>query len=309
MKAKISNINKNRLMNVDFCSLSFASSFEGVLATAPVIERLLLIEYNKPWTEQPIKNNDLPNDVKKYLQQCIDDQIFSRIILIKHKKSEKGKINIYAVNNRAVSPFVNHFLIKDYDELLHMDFTKCFGELESAKLNKEFYLVCTNGKVDKCCAKFGIPLYKSLEALDENVWQCTHITGCRFAPNVISVPYLHYYGHLDLKEIPQLYQSLKGKKIYSPKYRGRTCFTNEVQAAEYFLRNEIDEFDYQSLEMLSSKHEGELFYVCFLHLESGTKYIIELSSQKSKEKYILNCKQTNNHVMVFDLIKIFKNKS
>lgn len=50
-------------------------------------------------------------------------------------------------------------------------------------------LVCTHAKHDQCCAIRGRPVAQALAArLPEQVWECTHLGGDRFAPNVMLLP-------------------------------------------------------------------------------------------------------------------------
>ena len=51
-------------------------------------------------------------------------------------------------------------------------------------------LVCTNGRHDPCCATFGRPLARVLRegAQRDDVWECSHIGGDRFAANIVILP-------------------------------------------------------------------------------------------------------------------------
>jgi hypothetical protein len=62
--------------------------------------------------------------------------------------------------------------------------------------------VCTHGSRDRCCARFGYPLYEALLALAAGarglrVWRTSHTGGHRFAPTMIEMPAGRYWGHLD----------------------------------------------------------------------------------------------------------------
>lgn len=59
-------------------------------------------------------------------------------------------------------------------------------------------LVCTHGVHDACCAIRGRPVAAALAARwPDLVWECTHVGGDRFAPNVVLLPQGFYYGNLD----------------------------------------------------------------------------------------------------------------
>ena len=59
-------------------------------------------------------------------------------------------------------------------------------------------LVCAHGVHDTCCAVEGRPVAAALaERWPGRVWECSHVGGDRFAPNVVLLPDGFYYGGLD----------------------------------------------------------------------------------------------------------------
>ena len=59
-------------------------------------------------------------------------------------------------------------------------------------------LVCAHGVHDACCAIRGRPVAAALaEHFPGQVWECSHVGGDRFAPNVVLLPDGFYYGNLD----------------------------------------------------------------------------------------------------------------
>lgn len=51
-------------------------------------------------------------------------------------------------------------------------------------------LVCTNSKRDQCCALRGRPIVGELESvIPDQVWECTHTGGHRFAPTAVLLPH------------------------------------------------------------------------------------------------------------------------
>ena len=62
---------------------------------------------------------------------------------------------------------------------------------------KPLLLVCTNGAVDRCCASRGRPLAAALaSAHPDLVLESTHLGGCRFAANLLSLPSGEMHGRL-----------------------------------------------------------------------------------------------------------------
>jgi len=119
--------------------------------------------------------------------------------------------------------------------LLHLDLSSA-----GAPVEHPLFLVCTHGKHDRCCSKFGRPLYDAVrEQVEEDwVWQSTHIGGDRFAGNVVSLPDGVYYGRVEpAGSWPVLEAALRGE-VHLPHYRGRSCHSFPAQAAERAVREE-----------------------------------------------------------------------
>jgi hypothetical protein len=122
-----------------------------------------------------------------------------------------------------------------YDDLLELDLAATGVPVEHP-----LFLVCTHGKHDRCCSKFGRPLYDAIcEQVEEGwAWQSTHVGGDRFAGNVVSLPDGVYYGRVEPGESwPVLEAAVRGE-IHLPHYRGRSCHSFPAQAAERAVREE-----------------------------------------------------------------------
>ena len=62
-----------------------------------------------------------------------------------------------------------------------------------------FFLVCTHGRHDTCCAVEGRPVAAALESARPGaVWECSHVGGDRFAANVVAMPHGIYYGQVEM---------------------------------------------------------------------------------------------------------------
>jgi hypothetical protein len=109
------------------------------------------------------------------------------------------------------------------------------------RVNEPLYLVCTHGRHDACCSLRGNPIAKALsDAFPERTWQASHIGGDRFAANVVSLPSGVYYGRVDETDAVRLVTELDRGRLDLRHYRGRCCYPFPVQAAEFFLRREMD---------------------------------------------------------------------
>jgi len=119
-----------------------------------------------------------------------------------------------------------------YDDLRGLDLRD--GETAGHPL----FLVCTHGKHDRCCAKFGRPLYDAVREQVEDgwVWQSSHVGGDRFAGNVVVLPEGLYFGRVEPADAWSLLDEYLAGRIDLEHYRGRSAHTFSEQAAEIAIR-------------------------------------------------------------------------
>jgi len=119
------------------------------------------------------------------------------------------------------------------------------------------YLVCTHGRHDACCALRGRAVAASLvEQRPDLVWECSHIGGDRFAPNVLVLPQGLYYGRVQPSRSPDLVESHERSEVVVDLLRGRAVFRPVVQAAQHFARIENGSRSISDLEPLCVRETG-----------------------------------------------------
>jgi len=143
--------------------------------------------------------------------------------------------------------------LTSYDDLLDLDLAAWFDnqkEPEDAEqVDEPFYLVCNHGRRDRCCAKFGMPIYHALDAaVGERVWQTTHLGGHRFAPTLVVMPSGHCYGRVTLADIASLVEATEAGRLPSiDRLRGRCTYPTAVQVAEGRLRQQLGRWGFDDL--------------------------------------------------------------
>ena len=101
-------------------------------------------------------------------------------------------------------------------------------------------LVCTHGRRDRCCARYGFPVFRHLhESLPQDmIWQTSHIGGHRFAATLLLFPHAYCYGQLSAETALDVVQAWsEGQLAHGHLLRGRTCYPRWAQAAEIAWRN------------------------------------------------------------------------
>jgi (2Fe-2S) ferredoxin len=93
-------------------------------------------------------------------------------------------------------------------------------------------LVCAHGVHDVCCALRGRPVALKLASRwPEKVWECSHIGGDRFAPNVVLLPDGFYYGNLDPASALDTVEAHLAGTVLPDRLRGMARYLPPVQAA------------------------------------------------------------------------------
>lgn len=241
-----------------FCSESSRARREQIFATAPAVDVWLLLEYHGRWGPDALPVNELPADVRGHLQKLTRAIPRSRLLLIRQGYLPRPGIQLFVVRSREQNPGAVRFELSCYQDLLELTAEGLLlaGQPHEAPL----LLVCTHGKHDKCCAKFGFPLYRALrENADAQVWECSHVGGDRFAGNVIAMPHGAYYGHVCPADSGTLAEAQNAGSILLEKYRGRCCYGRTGQAGEYFIRSAagltgFDELRFRDAEAVAPEH-------------------------------------------------------
>lgn len=204
----------------------------------------LLVEYTEPWGPKALQDSRLSPEVKNYLNQLVRRIPRARLLFIKQERRHQRSFNFYIIRARERDPFIVRFELDDYEKLrsVYMDVAACAAGEHTAGgevMTEPLYLVCTHGKRDKCCAKFGYPVYKSLrEERDGLVWQSSHVGGDRFAANLLCFPHGLFYAHMTGETAREVVSRYEEKQMVLEKFRGRACYSYPVQAAEFFIRRE-----------------------------------------------------------------------
>ncbi|WP_299035819.1 sucrase ferredoxin [uncultured Pseudokineococcus sp.] len=93
-------------------------------------------------------------------------------------------------------------------------------------------LVCAHGRHDACCAVRGRPVAAALAARwPAATWECSHVGGDRFAPNLLVLPDGAYYGDLDPGSAEQVVADHLAGAVGTRHLRGVSSGPPVVQAA------------------------------------------------------------------------------
>jgi hypothetical protein len=218
-----------------FCADESRGNDEPLYATASRVDHWLLVEYRSLWSHDAFAGSGLTEQVKAHLREQQAARRRTRLLFIR-SRGRRGAPGLvaYAATSRVGEEGARRVAFEDYRDLLEHDLAGGAGE----PVEHPLLLVCTHGKHDPCCARYGRRLYDALadELEPDWVWQSTHVGGDRFAGNLVCLPYGLYYGRLDRASAATVLDELLAARVHLDPYRGRSCYSFAVQAAERAVR-------------------------------------------------------------------------
>lgn len=268
-----------------FCSQISYQAGETLFGTAPHVDVWFLLEYRDAWAAKATTDNHLPAAVQIWLNTQLDTVKNSRVQFVKQALPvARAGVTFFVVICRQASSLLYCFHLPDYESLLRLDIPGIVsGDSAYASLVRfePLYLVCTNGRRDPCCALFGLPLYNNLaRGLGRSVWQTTHLGGHRFAPTLVRFPEGIYYGRLSPEEVDTFMATQQRGQIYLENYRGRTCYNDVIQAADYFLRRETGQLELSWFHHLATHNpQDDDWLVQFVASTAGETHVIHLRTE------------------------------
>jgi hypothetical protein len=244
-----------------FCSELSRRAGERSMGTASTGAVWLLLEYPHGWGPRAFEESALPPEVKQFFTDGMARIRHSRLLFVKTDRGRRDpRMSLFVVRCRERSPFVVRLRLEKYFDALSYDLAAIAsgrdlqgGQVEDGPL----FLVCTHGRRDKCCAKFGGPLYNALrEHAGEAVWQSSHVGGDRFAGNLVCFPHGLFYAHATPEAGRRVVDAYRAGRILAEEFRGRACYSHYIQAAEAFVREETGVAGVEELHFLSAHPEG-----------------------------------------------------
>jgi hypothetical protein len=274
------------------CADVSGEASESLAATASRIDRWLLVEYRGLWDRDVLGGSLLSAPLKAHLRDQLARLGHARLLFIKRPdRRSHGRRMLFLGSSRPGEESLYALEFEHHDDLLDYDFAGALidGGTPGVPVDHPLFIVCTHGKRDRCCAKYGRPLYDSLrDKVDANwVWQSTHVGGDRFAGNVVVLPEGLYYGRVEDDDLDPVLDSYFDGRIHLDRYRGRSTYTFVVQAAERALRQEasLPGIADVSLERVERRGEG---WRVFLRAGAALREV-DIEAELAEEAVYLTC--------------------
>ncbi|RAQ96861.1 sucrase ferredoxin [Thermogemmatispora tikiterensis] len=263
---------------------------------APLARIWVLVEYTGAWERSAVLFNDLPEPARRWLAELAlsYETRQSMAVFIRRGPRSSGPLRCFVAITRPERQTLYAFQLASYQELPQLP----LAELEQGApaydsyLSAEpLYLVCTHGKHDQCCAKFGMPIYREAARLArEQVWQCSHIGGDQFAANLVCLPHGIYYSRVKVPEVAAILEADRQGKLYLEKCRGRVVYPQPVQAAEHYLRQRTGHQELEAFILLKARQDGAYHRVLFRSRIDGTLHSLRLVEQQHPLAAVEGCR-------------------
>ena len=168
-----------------------------------------------------------------------------------------------------------------------------------------FWLVCTHGRHDTCCAVEGRPVALALARHRPGaVWECSHVGGDRFAANVLAMPHGLYYGRVEPERVAELVAAHERGEVLPDLLRGRSTMAPAAQAAVAHVRRELGDLAIDALAAAGTLHLGNGRFQVRLRRQPRN-LIVTVQAGARPEPGLLTCHATRqSHPPEFTVLEI-----
>ena len=223
-----------------FCSEASRERSEPLGATASRVDHWILVEYRGGWRRDLVGGSLLSAELKAHLRAQRETLGHARVLFVRQpeRREEAGRRVIFGTSRPGEERFLE-LEVEHQEDLRGFDLASALASgAPGTPVDGPLYLVCTHGKRDRCCARYGRPLYDALRERTgpDRVWQSSHVGGDRFAGNVVVLPQGLYYGRIAPDDVDGLLAAHAAGSVLLDRFRGRSTYPFRVQAAEQAIR-------------------------------------------------------------------------
>lgn len=208
------------------CSFASVEDDEPIIGTAPTDTEILLVESPGPWGREAVTDNRLPGVVRDHLGG-LDLKVF---LLRRYDGSAGPGTRVFLARATEDGYDVRGTVLDRPEDLLALDLHGM------PAYDGPLWLVCTNGKRDRCCAELGRPIAGLLsQEWPEGTWETTHLGGHRFSGTLLALPSGLTLGRLDTSTALAACEAIDRGEVPLEWVRGRAGRSGVEQARELHL--------------------------------------------------------------------------
>ncbi len=205
------------------CSFASVEDAEPIVGTAPTDAEILLVECPGPWGREAVTDNRLPDVVRDHLGS-LDLKVF---LLRRYDGSAGPGTRVFHATATAEGYDVRGTVLDRPEDLVDLDLASL------PAYDGRLWLVCTNGKRDRCCAELGRPIAGLLsQEWPQGTWETTHLGGHRFSGTLLALPSGLTLGRLDTATALAACEAVDRGEVPVEWVRGRAGRSGAEQARE-----------------------------------------------------------------------------
>ena len=269
---------------------------EPLYGTASRVRGWVLLEQPGPWGREAVTESRLDRDLALALDRAAAAARLRLLLIRRPGRGSSQPHACFVAHTSQAGRWLERRRLDDPAELLELDMAKvvagerpAFGE----ETDEPVYLVCTNGRHDRCCATYGRPLALALQASHgELIWESSHVGGDRFAGNLVCLPSGHYFGRVGPGEAERVVARHRQGTIDLDHYRGCCIDPPAVQAAEWFARSRTGLTGVGDLELAGrDRPAGDVHAVQFRRPSGGVLRVL-VRATRTADPRLLTCHST-----------------
>jgi hypothetical protein len=205
------------------CSIASVEDDEPIIGTAPEDTEILLVESPGPWGREAVTDNRLPDVVREHLAG-LELKVF---LLRRYDGSAGPGTRVFLARATEDGYDVRGTVLDRPEDLLDLDLPAM------PAYDGPLWLVCTNGKRDRCCAELGRPIAGLLsQEWPEGTWETTHLGGHRFSGTLLALPSGLTLGRLDTSNAVAACEAVERGEVPVEWVRGRAGRSGVEQVRE-----------------------------------------------------------------------------
>ncbi|WP_024796004.1 sucrase ferredoxin [Tomitella biformata] len=240
-------------IDLDLRCAEISALDEPLPGTTAAVQRWLCLEHRGAWGRDVLDGTAFGPELTAMLRAATEAAGVRLMLMHRPGRSgnEAPKSTVLLANSTPEQSWCETLTVSGPSDLLDLDLTLLAGDAPGlgTPVLDPVTLVCTHGKRDVCCALWGRPIAASLAAAGQDVWECSHTGGHRFAPSMISLPTGYSWGRLDALESVHAVTELAAGRLPLHGLRGRGCWDAAGQAAEIAVRGLVPDAQLNDLDV------------------------------------------------------------
>ena len=235
------------------CAVSARDRQDPLIGSAPQARRWLLIEHQGPWAVDALAGSRLSSEVLELLTRTAQEQGARPLLIRRPGRSGGAGPRAWAVSyEEGVTAWGSW---STDDDLRAAAAALSLPAPPADALPGEILLVCAHGVHDACCAIRGRPVAAALGTeWPAATWECSHVGGDRFAPNVVLLPDGVYYGLLDAANAVDTVRRHLAGEVVVPFLRGFSRAAPPAQAAIAAVHERYGPFPADHVQVLDLEY-------------------------------------------------------